>query len=524
LVLRWRKVFILCVALSLVLSFTGLAQAQDIKGHWAGPQITDWLNRGLCSGYPDGTFRPENSITRAEFITLVNKSFGFTGGAEVTLSDVSETDWFYGQVATALGAGYITGYEDNTMRPGKEIERQEVAVILARLLELNLEESGTAGFLDEGYIAAWSRDSIKAVVQAGLMKGYPDGNFGPQKPITRAEALVCLDRALKYELPVPEGKTGISGFVTREGAGVEDVTVTVFKAGESEDVAGVATDDQGFFELELPPGSYDLTAVAPDALAYANGVEVESGMAVIELVLTPGAVVTGKIIDNNNRAVAGAKVLYIVDNLTFSAVTGSDGTYTIVVLKNRKYTVQVYDPSKPDSKPTTIARHLSIGDSDELLVDSLKATFTTKATTGGGGGGGNGGVSMPEITALTVDVTEGSPSIKLSSRGTKGTVDFTSLPEAAKVTGGSVTVNRDCELVLTSETEKFPTELSTTQQLVKGVNKLDAISYLGMLDKEQDGISLLKLKEIFGETVDLYATLTDKNGRVSHLTYVMLLP
>ena len=147
-------------------------------------------------------------------------------------------------------------------------------------------------------------------------------------------------------------------------------------------------------------------------------------MAVIELVLTPGAVVTGKIIDNNNRAVAGAKVLYIVDNLTFSAVTGSDGTYTIVVLKNRKYTVQVYDPSKPDSKPTTIARHLSIGDSDELLVDSLKATFTTKATTGGGGG--NGGVSMPEITALTVDVTEGSPSIKLSSRVPKARL--TSLP------------------------------------------------------------------------------------------------
>ena len=137
-----------------------------------------------------------------------------------------------------------------------------------------------------------------------------------------------------------------------------------------------------------------------------------------------------------------------------------------MVLKNRKYTVQAYDPSKPDSKPTTIARHLSIGDSDELLVDSLKATFTTKATTGGGGG--NGGVSMPEITALTVDVTEGSPSIKLSSRGTKGTVDFTSLPEAAKVTGGSVTVNRDCELVLTSETEKFPTELSTTAAASQG--------------------------------------------------------
>ena len=148
------------------LSFTGLAQAQDIKGHWAGPQITDWLNRGLCSGYPDGTFRPENSITRAEFITLVNKSFGFAGGASEPFR-CFETDWFYGQVATALGAGYITGYEDNTMRPGKEIERQEVAVILARLLELNLEESGTAGFLDEGYIAAWSRTVSKQLFRPG---------------------------------------------------------------------------------------------------------------------------------------------------------------------------------------------------------------------------------------------------------------------------------------------------------------------------------------------------------------------
>lgn len=522
-----RKVLVLCVALSLVFSFTGLALAQppDIEGHWAQTQITDWLSKGLCTGYPDGTFRPDNGITRAEFITLINKAFGFDGDGQVDLADVSRTDWFCGQVAAALGAGYITGYEDNTMRPGKEIERQEVAVILARLLGLGPDAAGSLPeFADEAGMAGWSRDAIQAVVQNGLMKGYPDGNFRPQDPITRAEALVCLERALNFEPLVPEGKTGISGFVTRSGTGVKDVAVTIFNAGVSEDIAGVATNEKGFFELELPPGSYDLTAVTADAVAYASGVRVEMGMANVELVLSPGAVVTGKILDNEGLAVAGAKVLYLSGNLVFTSVTGTDGTYTIVVPKDKKYTVLARDPAKPDSEPAELARYLSIGNLGKYEVDSLEAPFGAEPASTGRSGKGRSSSNMPEITALTVDVTEGKPVITLTSRGTNGTVNFSSLPETALVTGGSVTVNRDCEIALTSQTEKFPSGLSTTQQLVGGVNNLDIISYLGMLDAGQDGVSLKKLNQVFGATVDFYATLTDKNGRISYVTLGLILP
>lgn len=79
------------------LSLTGLAFAQpsDIKGHWAEKQINDWVNKDLAKGYPGGTFKPDNSITRAEFITLVNRAFGFTEKAQVSFSDVSSKDWFY---------------------------------------------------------------------------------------------------------------------------------------------------------------------------------------------------------------------------------------------------------------------------------------------------------------------------------------------------------------------------------------------------------------------------------------------
>lgn len=69
------------------------AQPPDIQGHWAEKQINGWIDKGLAKGYPDGSFKPDYSITRAEFITLVNKSFGFTGSAPVHFTDVSSTDW-----------------------------------------------------------------------------------------------------------------------------------------------------------------------------------------------------------------------------------------------------------------------------------------------------------------------------------------------------------------------------------------------------------------------------------------------
>lgn len=178
--------------------FSFAAQLSDIRGHWAEKQISGWADRGLATGYQDGSFKPDNSITRAEFITLVNKSFGFSGSAGISYTDVSSTDWFFEQVRTAGAAGYISGYEDGTLRPGNEISRQEVAVILSRLMKLKVPESMNAvkKFKDGENIPQWSKGPVNAVVAGGYMAGYPDQTYQPERAITRAEAIVTLDRAM----------------------------------------------------------------------------------------------------------------------------------------------------------------------------------------------------------------------------------------------------------------------------------------------------------------------------------------
>ncbi len=170
----------------------------DIQGHWAEEKISDWISKGLANGYGDGTFKPNNNIKRAEFVTLVNKAFNLTDKVSIDFTDVKSSDWFYDEIAKAKKAGYVSGYEDGSFRPNNPINRQEVAVIIFRLLELDEPENYDAlgKFSDAGLIPDWSKDAIATLVEEGLMSGYPDNSFKPQNATTRAESIVVLDNVV----------------------------------------------------------------------------------------------------------------------------------------------------------------------------------------------------------------------------------------------------------------------------------------------------------------------------------------
>ncbi|TXK85995.1 immunoglobulin-like domain-containing protein [Paenibacillus sp. N3.4] len=173
------------------------APSSDTSKHWAKDQIGIWTALDLADGYPDGTFKPDNSVTRAEFMALVNRTFNYTTKADIKFKDVAISDWFYADVAKAQAAGYIEGYEDGSMKPLETISRQEAAVIVSRIKKLpiaNLNGTPTT-FVDAAQIANWSKAPIQSVVQAGYMNGYPGQLFKPTGLITRAEAIVSLDRA-----------------------------------------------------------------------------------------------------------------------------------------------------------------------------------------------------------------------------------------------------------------------------------------------------------------------------------------
>jgi uncharacterized protein YjdB len=201
---------------SLLLALAGVAYAgfSDLNGHWAQKQVEEWADKGLVRGYQDGTFRPNNAVTRAEFVALVNRAMEVEGsGAEVSFKDVKSGDWFFNDVAAAVSAGYVGGYEDGTFRPNQPITRQEAASIIGRLLNLGSGDASVlAKFKDAGQIGSWARGSVAAVVAEGLMGGYADGTFGPARSITRAETVVVLDRAVSGETPqVPGEEIKVTG-------------------------------------------------------------------------------------------------------------------------------------------------------------------------------------------------------------------------------------------------------------------------------------------------------------------------
>lgn len=204
--IRSKVIAVLIVTLFQLFSLnnSAIAQFADIQGHWAEPQISEWMQKGAVKGYPDGTFGPAKSITRAEFITLVNKVLGFHEKQQPTFDDVSADDWFYEEVCKARAAGYITGYEDNTLRPGSPIKREEVSAVIFRLLDMeaSTEIAAISQFADAESISHWAKPIVAEVVDNKMMRGYPDQTFQPLHYTTRAEALVILDNVFWVKHPV----------------------------------------------------------------------------------------------------------------------------------------------------------------------------------------------------------------------------------------------------------------------------------------------------------------------------------
>lgn len=198
------------------------APATDISGHWAEKVITQWQEKGLISGYEDGTFKPDNSVTRAEFVIMLNKALGFAEKGNVTFSDVSANAWYYDAVAVAVEAGYCAGYEDGTFKPNATITRAEAAVMIAKAKELTANTEAADKFADVSNIPVWAKGFIGAVSVAGFMTGRPDGTFDASNTITRAEAVSSLNRAMEKEAVDEETKDVV---VTEDDTVIEGQTI-----------------------------------------------------------------------------------------------------------------------------------------------------------------------------------------------------------------------------------------------------------------------------------------------------------
>lgn len=165
---------------------------QDIKGHWAYDSIKQFIEKGYISGYEDKTFKPNNSITRAEFVKIVNKVFNFTEQDGENFKDIEPGTWYYEDICIGVRAGYINGYQDETFRPNEPISREEAASIISTITKLYGKSS--LKFIDDNKIGLWAKESVYGLVENNIMSGYEDNTFRPKNKITRAEAVATLSR------------------------------------------------------------------------------------------------------------------------------------------------------------------------------------------------------------------------------------------------------------------------------------------------------------------------------------------
>lgn len=169
------------------------AEFSDIESSFAKESIERLAGLFIINGYADNTFRPEMSVTRAEFCKIVCLAFRFDPSVNDKFADVSMTDWFAPYTGTLSNLGIVRG-DGNNFNPSSYITRQDAAVILNNVLKYTgKSQEGQYTFSDNDSVSDYAKQSVSSLASMGYLKG--DGvNFYPRNNITRAESAALIDR------------------------------------------------------------------------------------------------------------------------------------------------------------------------------------------------------------------------------------------------------------------------------------------------------------------------------------------
>lgn len=201
------------------------ASVTDVSGYWAYPHIKSLLEKGIIIGYGDGTFRPEQSISRAEFVTMINRAFYFNTAASISYKDVLPWAWYYDDIGRAVEAGYLPEAFGNRLLPNQYLTREEAAYMLAVVLKMDMFQRSSLPFIDAYSVSSFYRNAVMAMVRSGFMSGYPEGVLRPQQPISRAESAVLISNALQLH-SMPHGGYDVKDYGAK-GNGVNDDTLAI---------------------------------------------------------------------------------------------------------------------------------------------------------------------------------------------------------------------------------------------------------------------------------------------------------
>lgn len=168
----------------------------DIRGHWAQDAILSMSTKQIVNGYDNFTFRPDQTITRAEATAILGRAFQLTQSKAIAYTDLLPNHWAYEWIARAAGRGIIDGYPDRSFAPDQPISRMEMTSMMARSMNITGNQRGAVPFtdVDEQY---WGVGILRQMKAGGWIGGYANGSFRPDQQATRAEFITMLTHILR---------------------------------------------------------------------------------------------------------------------------------------------------------------------------------------------------------------------------------------------------------------------------------------------------------------------------------------
>ena len=241
---NFKKILALLLAVVMTVGTVAMIGAasitfNDTDGHWAWTNgaIPYLVDKNVLNGYKnsDGSysFIPDGEVTRAEFIKMLDETFGLTATKAINFSDVKSTDWFCVYFQKAAAQGYLLNY-GTSCNPNGKLTREEAISLLVRYLALDPEKKADAStFTDFNTVSSKYQDYVLEAIYAGLIDGYPDNTFRPNGTLTRAEALTILYRAAGciYNAGTNSASSSYTPSVSSRDAGAPDGNTVVTKGG-----------------------------------------------------------------------------------------------------------------------------------------------------------------------------------------------------------------------------------------------------------------------------------------------------
>lgn len=187
-----KKTLILTIIGLLSISSVAFAYT-DIENHWAEKNIESLSRINVIKGYSDETFRPDEYITRAELITIVNRLLKNTNQSYKYIPDVASTDWYSEEIRRAIYSNIVQGNDEGMIRPNDYITREEAVLILQRAFVKLLPAYNTFSYDDMSEVSSWAKEAFYTFMNKRYISGYNDNTIRPKHNITRAETVKLIN-------------------------------------------------------------------------------------------------------------------------------------------------------------------------------------------------------------------------------------------------------------------------------------------------------------------------------------------